>query len=336
MSFSAAFYEAFEEEELQLRKFLPSGHEYFFTWKTIQEEHDAGEPPAAPIISTRTQSRIPDSWAEKLEGIITRSTGYDHIADYLSRNSAKIASAYLPDYAARAVAEHAMMLWTCLLRKLPVQSKAFESFHRDGLTGREVRGRSVAVIGVGRIGSQIVDIAAGLGMDFVGVDIVENPELKRIYGLRYLPLPEAIARSEIIACALPLTRLTRGMLGGHALSAAPKGAIFVNVGRGEVSPARDLLELVEKGILSGAGLDVYNCEKELAAVLRDGLDPAGLEGESAGEVRALLEMKKNPSFILTPHNAFNTEESVLRKSQRTAENLGSFLKTGTFITPIRP
>ena len=139
MKYSAAFYEAFEEEEKALKSFLPSGYDYFFTWKTIQEEHGKSGKPYSNIISTRTQSKIPDEWSGELTGIITRSTGYDHIRDYLSRNSAKIAAAYLPDYAARAVAEHAMMLWTCLLRKSQALKIAFETFHRDSLTGREIK-----------------------------------------------------------------------------------------------------------------------------------------------------------------------------------------------------
>lgn len=334
MKYSAAFYEAFEEEQKALRAFLPPEHNYFFTWKTIQEEHQFTDKPISKIISTRTQSKIPDHWASELKGIITRSTGYDHIRDYLTRNSAKIAAAYLPDYAARAVAEHAMMLWTSLLRKSQHLQIAFKTFHRDSLTGREIKNRKIAVIGAGRIGSQIIDIAAGLQMDYCAVDIAERDELKEKYSLKYLSLENAVKRSEIIASALPLTPITKGMLDKKLLNTAPKGAIFVNVGRGEVTFNRDLLELVQSGHLAGVGLDVYNCERELAEILRDGKKISNFAPEIQKELSAVLEMMKNPSFILTPHNAFNTEESVLRKSQRTAENLKSFLETGKFLTPI--
>jgi D-lactate dehydrogenase len=331
---SAAFYEAFEEEELYLRKNLPSNKRYFFTWKTIQEAHLSDDIPLSEIISIRTQSKIPAHWAKILKGIITRSTGYDHVNEYLLENSAKIASAYLPDYAGRAVAEHAMMLWTCLLRKLPQQIHSFKKFQRDGLTGSEIRNRKIAIVGIGRIGSQIVDIAHGLEMDFCGVDIVPNNDLIKKYGLRYFPLAHAVKISDIIVCALPLTELTRGLMDARVLSSAPRGAIFVNVGRGEISPANDLLELVRDGILSGVGLDVYNYEKELALVLRNGMSLDKITNEAKREILAITNMMSNPAFILTPHNAFNTEESVERKSIKTAENLSSFLNCGQFLTPI--
>jgi len=335
MNYTAAFYEVFEEEEAELRKFLPPEEKYFFTSKTIQAEHRDDEPPSK-IISIRTQSRIPDNWAVILEAIITRSTGYDHITDYLQRNSAgeKIAAAYLPDYAARAVAEHAMMLWTALLRKSQEMKTAFENFYRDSLTGREIQGRKIAVIGVGRIGSQIIDIASGLKMDYVGVDIVEREELKEKYNLKYLPLLEAISRSEIIVSALPLTEQTKGLLRKDIFLRAPSRAIFVNVGRGEVVSNSDLLELLERGILSGIGLDVFNYEKELAELLRDKKPINNFPVEVRMELNAILKMKEYPNCIFTPHNAFNTEESVLRKSQKTAENLISYLKSGKFISSI--
>ena len=112
--YSAIFYEAFEEEEKILRKVLPRGHRYLFTWKTIQES--GHKTPPARIISTRTQSKFPIEWAGSLDAIITRSTGYDHVSAYLGETGADIDAAYLPEYAARAVAEQALMMWTALLR----------------------------------------------------------------------------------------------------------------------------------------------------------------------------------------------------------------------------
>ncbi|MEI6423536.1 MAG: NAD(P)-dependent oxidoreductase [Lentisphaerota bacterium] len=329
---SAVFYEAFEEEERILRNVLPKEFKYLFTWKTIQES--GHEVPPAKIISTRTQSRFPVEWADKLTAIITRSTGYDHVADYLLQTRASVAAAYLPEYAARPVAEQALMMWTALLRNLTVQRKSFETFHRDGLTGREIRKRRITVIGVGRIGEEIVDIAHGLKMKILGIDIKPRTEMEKQYGLKYVSLKEGLENADIAVCALPLTELTRGMLNYKTLKAMPGNSIFINVGRGEVSPSQDLLKLSDEGILAGIGLDVYDFEKELASVLRDGTDLSKLKPEARKSVAAVLKLMKNQNVILTPHNAFNTEESVERKSLRTAENLAAFLKTGKFLTPI--
>ena len=330
--FSAVFYEAFEEEEKILRKVLPKEYKYLFTWKTIQESgHKA---PPAKVISTRTQSKFPMEWAGSLSAIISRSTGYDHVASYLIQANSNISAAYLPEYAARPVAEQALMMWTALLRNFTLQKKSFETFHRDGLTGREIRNCRITVIGVGRIGGEIVDIAHGLKMKILGVDIKPRTEMKKQYGLKYVSLLEGLKNADVAVCALPFTEITRGMLNYKTLKVMPGNSIFINVGRGEVSPSEDLLKLLNEGILSGIGLDVYDFEKELASVLRDGTALSKLKPEARKSVAAVLKLMKYQNAILTPHNAFNTEESVERKSRRTAENLAAYLKTGKFLTPL--
>lgn len=331
--YDVAFYEAFEEESEQLKKLLPAGHKYFFTWKSIQESgHDK---PVAGIISTRTQSKFPAEWIDLIDGIITRSTGYDHLSAYFRECGRKVKAAYLPDYAARAVAEQAMIHWTSLLRVLPKQLDCMKTFHRDGLTGREIKGRTIAVLGVGRIGTQIVDIANGLGMNVFGVDIAPKPELVQKYpGFRYVSLDEAVSSADIAVCALPLTDSTYRLLNKDCLSRIRKGAVFVNIARGEISPTEDLLELLESGTLSGLGLDVYDCEKDIAAILRDGSDISSIPESRRKSVEAALKLMNNPQAILTPHNAFNTEESVYRKSLETTKNLEKYFSTGFFISTV--
>jgi D-lactate dehydrogenase len=338
-----AFYEAFAEEECELRKALAentspgshgekAGSEAVFTAQTIQESGDVLPP--APIISVRTQSQIPPSWAPMLRGIITRSTGYDHIQAYRRETGIAVPAAYLPEYAARAVAEQGMLLWTALLRRLPEQQRSMANFARDGLTGRELRNRRLTVVGVGRIGGEIVGLGFALGMAVVGVDLDERPELTGAYGLKYLPLAEGIARADILATALPLTDLTPGLLGYEALRNLPRGAVLVNVGRGEVTPPADLLRLLEEGILDSVGLDVYDHETGLAAVLRDGADPSTLPASVRDSVGATLRLLAHPRVLCTPHNAFNTAEAVVRKSRRSIENLRHLLANGTFLTPL--
>lgn len=329
MSYTAAFFEAFDEEERVLRELLPKNNEYFFTWKTIQESGE--EHPPAPIVSVRTQSLLPDEWANDINAVITRSTGYDHVTAYRESVEKQINAAYLPDYAGRAVAEQAMLLWTALIRKLELQRMSFDTFCRDNMTGSELAGRRITVVGVGRIGSQIVDVASGLRMEVKGVDIAP----REIRGLEYVDLRGGIARAEILVCALPLTRETRGMLNHQLLKNMPAGSIFVNIARGEISPTKDLLRLLKEEVLSGVGLDVYEYEKELATILRDGGKPEEILDSAAREsVEAVLELRTRNDAILTPHNAFNTMESVKRKSQETVDNLSSYLDTGKFLTPV--
>jgi D-lactate dehydrogenase len=331
-TYDVAFYEAFEEEQDALKRYLPQGYNYFYTWKTIQECNH--ELPPAKIISTRTQSIYPLSWATDLDAIITRSTGYDHIVDYFSQVDSPIKAAYLPDYAARAVAEQALMLWTALLRNLTSQQDHFKTFLRDGLTGHEIRGRKIAVIGVGRIGSQIVDIAKGLSMDVMCVDIKPNDEIASNYNVKYYPLDDALSQADIAVCSMNLTSANHGLLNYEKLKQLPAGAIFVNIARGEISPVEDLLKLLSEGHLNGVGLDVYDHEKPLASVLRGGKNISDFPDTIQTSLKAVMELMKDPKAILTPHNAFNTEESVERKSQHTADNLVNYFKNNKFLTPI--
>ena len=113
------FYEAFAEEAEYLQQYLSPGIAAEFTRKTIQE-YDATEPPSR-LISIRTQSAVPDSWITKLAGILTRSTGYDHLEKYQGQGNYNLPCGHLPPYCSRAVAEQAMLLWTALMRNLPGQ-----------------------------------------------------------------------------------------------------------------------------------------------------------------------------------------------------------------------
>jgi len=316
------FYEAFEEESEQLRRFLPQGVLADFDWRTIQERGDPAPP--ARIISLRTQSRIPPEWAGALGALLTRSTGYDHLIAYRTLTGAAIPCGYLPLYCARAVAEQALLLWMALLRKLPEQTAHFAAFNRDHITGRECLEKTLAVVGVGNIGYEIARLGRSLGMTVRGVDIVH-----RHADVEYLGRDDALAMADIVVCAMNLTAQNNGYFAGPALEQIIKpGAIFINIARGEFAPATDLLRALDAGRLAGIGLDVFNQEQELAVWFRANQPVTSPEGQ------ALRELARRPNVILTPHNAFNTVESVERKSRQSMEQIAAFLKNGQFIWPL--
>jgi D-lactate dehydrogenase len=315
------FYEAFEEEAQALKRYLPSGISAGFIWKTIQEYGDSE--PIAPIISLRTQSIIPISWAAKIKAVLTRSTGYDHIKSYLQECKINIPAGYLPLYCNRAVAEQAMLLWMALLRKLPLQMQSFFSFSRDGLTGQECKHKTLLIVGVGNIGYEIVKIGNGLGMNVLGVDIV-----KKHSGVSYVSIEQGLRQADIIVCAMNLTADNVAYFNYNLLKEAKPGVVFINIARGELSPSVDLLRLLNEGRLSGMALDVYNKEAELAVSLRAG------RPSDEFEVKAALELAKHQNVIMTPHNAFNTHQSVENKAQQSVEQINSFLKNGTFLWPV--
>lgn len=316
------FYEVFKEEEAALRKFLSKNIKAEFTSKTIQDMAEKNV--SAPVISIRTQSRIPPAWAAQgLKGVLTRSSGYDHLIEYQKKINSKIICGYLGDYCSRAVAEQSILMMMALLRRLKRQIKNFNRFNRDEITGSECQGRRLLVVGVGNIGREIVDLGRGLRMKVKGVDIQ-----KTVKGLDYVALTQGVAWADVIICTLPLTEKTRGMLNYSQLKKAPAGFIFVNISRGEVSPIADLAKLLKIGACAGFGFDVFEKEAELAVSLRNNkksVDPA---------VNAALSLRTCENVVFTPHNAFNTAESVERKSRLSAESVRCFLSRKKFPFPV--
>lgn len=311
------FYEAFEEEAAELRTLLGSDRQAAFTVKTVQESGD--QRPPAPLISIRTQSAVPHSWHGQLSGILSRSTGYDHLLSYRERTPGALPLGYLEEYSTRAVAEHALLLILALLRKLPLQIRQFPTFQRDGLTGVELTGRKVLVVGVGRIGGEIVRLLTALGADVRGVDLKQDKA-----GITYVSKDDGISWAEVIVCAMNLTRDNAGYFSYDLLRHSVHGVVFVNVARGEHAPLAHLGQLLAEGYLGGIGLDVFEEEGDLAAALRH---PSSYSSPFVQTVKKLLT---SPNVICTPHNAFNSREALQRKCTMTVEQLDYFWKCGKF------
>ena len=316
------FYEAFEEEAKSLKTFLGNQLSYEMTDKTIQEiGHTA---PPARLISIRTQSIIPTEWADKLDGVLSRSTGYDHLKKYLDIIRKPLPCGYLEEYATRAVAEHAILLIMALIRRLPQQMIQFRNFNRDGLTGGECAGRNLLVVGVGRIGSEIVKIGSSLGMNVRGVDIVQRHK-----EVQYIGKEEGIAWADVIICSMNLTNENRGYFSYNLLKQAKPGVLFVNIARGEHTPIADMLRLVQERHVGGLGLDVFEDEPNVAVVLRS------KHMNTFPAAQLIKELLQHPNVLCTPHNAFNTVEAVQRKSRFSVDEVMYFLENKDFRFRVR-
>jgi D-lactate dehydrogenase len=311
------FYEAFEEEAEALKQYLGSGISYEMTPKTIQETGHT-QPPAR-LISIRTQSVIPSEWATTLDGVLSRSTGYDHLKAYLNKIQKALPCGYLEEYATRAVAEHAILLMMSLLRKLPQQFTQFKHFERNGLTGFECAEKNLLVVGVGRIGSEIAKIGMGLGMHVHGVDLVQKQSF-----VHYVPCEEGIRWADVIISAMNLTPENAGYFSEQLLRQTKRGAMLINIARGEHTPTSILRKLIEENHLGGVGLDVYEDEPLVATALRSENATTSLPAQ---EITALLQ---HPNVIFTPHNAFNSYEALQRKSKFSADAVRYFLQHRDF------
>ena len=313
------FYEAFAEEQGALEQRLPPSVIAGFTPQTIQETRHK-TPPAA-LISVRTQSVIPPDWGPLLDGILSRTTGFDHLVSYRAASGEDLPCGYLEDYCSRAVAEQAVLFMMVLLRKLPLQQTQFDVFDRNGLTGREAKGRRALVVGVGRIGSEIAGILEALGMEVRGVDIAPKREMT------YVSFEEGMAWAEVVFFAVPLTEETRGMLTREILASNEQKPLIINVARGEITPVPVLLRLMQEERLGGVGLDVFSDEAVIAGSLRS---PGGYNPV----VNEVYQLKMMDNVILTPHNAFNTQEAVARKAEQTVRSLEMFLSERRFVNMV--
>lgn len=311
------FYEVFEEEARLIKSLIGRRLEFGLTDRTIQESGHR-EPPAR-LISVRTQSVIPVEWQDRLSGVLSRTTGFDNLKSFRRAISLPVALGYLEEYATRAVAEQAILMMLALLRKLPRQMEQFRRFDRDGLTGAEARGRRLLVVGVGRIGGEIVKIGQGLGLQVRGVDIVRRHDF-----VEYVERDSGLAWADIVICAMNLTDENYHYFSYDLLKKCRPGVIFINVARGEHAPLSDMLRLLKEEHLGGLGLDVFEDEPEVGTALRTGQVE---ESEGAAIVAELLRC---PNVILTPHNAFNTEEALERKARFSVEEIFYFLRERKF------
>lgn len=311
------FYEVFEEEARWIHTLIGPRLKYGLTDKTIQESGHADPP--APIISVRTQSVIPVEWQHGLKAVLSRTTGFDNLKAYKKAIGAPVVLGYLEEYATRAVAEQAILLMMALFRKLPRQMEQFKKFNRDGLTGIECRGRRLLVVGVGRIGGEIVRLAQGLGLEVRGVDIVRRHDF-----VDYVEKEEGLRWAEVIICAMNLTEENYHYFSYDVLKKARPGVIFVNIARGEHAPLADMLRLMKEGHLGGLALDVFEDEPEVGSAMRTG------RVENSEQARLVAELLEFPNVIFTPHNAFNTAEALERKVRFSVDEIFYFLREKKF------
>jgi D-lactate dehydrogenase len=310
------FYEVFQKEKEALLKFLPRTLNVEFTSNSIQENNQTEL--NAKVISIRTQSQIPSAWSHDVEGIISRSQGFDHLIQYKEETQCSVSCGFLVDYCAYAVAEQVILNMLMLMRSMKRQLIQFNDFNRENISGKQCREKNILVLGVGVIGLEIVKLAQSLGMNVKGIDIDEKSK-----DVAYTSLENGIMWADVIVSAVPSTEKTKAMLNYSNLKEAPRIPIIINISRGEVTPIDDMKRLLDENKISGLAMDVYEDEKQLATHLRSGLKTEAIQ--------SVIDLSKEDNVLLTPHNAFNTIESVDTKSKQTSDSIEAFFKNGQFI-----
>lgn len=265
----------------------------------------------------------------KLKFIATRSTGFDHI-DLAEAAKRGIKVSNVPSYGENTVAEQAFALILSLSRKIYESYKQIEQsgrFATDGLRGFDLKGKTIGIVGLGRIGIHAARIANGFEMKILAYDKFPNEQAIRDYGVKYVPLDELLANSDLISLHAPYLPETHHLINLDNIKKIKKGAYLINTARGGLVDTGALIRGLQEGILAGAGLDVLEEENFMIDELSLLNNPHPNE-ESLKTILANHYLIDHPRVIITPHNAFNTEEAIRRILDTTAENIKKFTQSG--------
>ena len=219
----------------------------------------------------------------------------------------------VPAYSPASVAEHALALLLTLTRQT---HRAFtrtreRNFSLDGLVGTNLEGRTVGVVGTGRVGAKFAAICRGLAMNVLAYD----PDPRWGAGVEYVRLDELIRRSDVISLHCPLTPQTYHLLSRTAFHAMRPGVIIINTSRGALIDSEALLDNVKSGKVGAAGLDVY---EEEADVFYEDVSNKVMRDDT------LNLLLSQPNVLVTGHQAFLTQEALRAIAETTVENLRRF------------
>lgn len=286
------------------------------------------------IISVFIDSRINQEVLNNfpnLKLIATRSTGYDHIDLNVCKENG-ITTAFVPGYGDNTVAEFAFGLILNLTRKIYQgidQIKENGSFSLHGLRGVDIKGKNLGVIGTGRIGKEIIKIGIGFGMNIIAYD--PFPDLsfqqnisKQNVNFKYVSLEDLLKNSDIITIHVPYNEQTHHLISHKTFGFMKKGVYLINTARGGIVDTEDLIKALKDGIVAGYGADVLEGEGEIK-------DELNFLTNTRPKLEIIEEMlydhilMKMPNVLITPHNAFNSQEALERILNITVANIKGFI-----------
>lgn len=246
-----------------------------------------------------------------VKAIALRCAGYNNV-DMSGVVDSRVSR--VPEYSPYAVAEHAVALLQGLNRKI---YKAYQrtkkyNFSLDGLLGFDLYGKTIGVIGTGKIGKIFIKIMNGFGCNVVAYDIYPNKELEAELGFKYVSLTELFKVSKIISLHCPLTKETDKIINKKALDLMQNGVYIINTSRGQLIDTKALIKELETGKISGLGLDVYEDEAEYFFN-----DMSNLYKRDK-QLSLLLSM---PNVLVTSHQGFFTEEALNKIAKDTMQNI---------------
>lgn len=308
-----------------IKKKLPS-NEFVFVQGTIRNSThvpDAHIEALCIFIDSPITAEVFDRY-KNLKYIATRSTGFDHIDLALAKKRGVFVST-VPAYGAHTVAEYTLGLILCLSRRLPQACKLTQQgvFSQPLLTGFDLHGQTLGIVGTGAIGAQVARIAKAFGMRIIAHDIAPKKQLIDGCNVLYVPLNELIAQATIITLHVCYNEKTHHLIDREQFNRMRRGTYLINTSRGPVVNTIALIEALKSGIIGGAALDVYEEEAALADTIATIVGKP--EAQQLQTILATRYLVQHPQVIATPHNAFNSIQALEYIWDITAQNIQAFI-----------
>jgi len=280
------------------------------------------------IISTFIYSKADKAVLDKLpklKMIATRSTGMDHI-DTEECKKRKIEVVNVPIYGSNTVAEFAMALLLAVAKRIVPAHQSVENgeFSPEGLTGVDLFGKTMGVVGVGKIGQNMVKLARGFGMKVLGVERNQDLALAKKLGFKYADLETCLKESDFISLHVPSIPATFHLINKKNIKLMKPGAILINTCRGPVVETEALVWALNNKVIRGVGLDVTEEEDKVESISM--VMSKKPTKEDLQEILSFHMLRDRDDVVFTPHNAFNTEEAIGRIIKTTVENIDKFIK----------
>ncbi len=258
--------------------------------------------------------------------VALRSAGYNHV-DLAAAAALGIPVVRVPEYSPHAVAEHAVGLLLTLNRKIHrAYARVREwNFSLEGLVGFDLFGKTVGVVGTGRIGRAAAALFRGFGCRVLAYDMSPDAALVAM-GIEYVDLEMLYREAHVISLHVPLTPSTHHLIDAAALSTMRRGVVLLNTGRGALIDSRALIEALKTGQVGAAGLDVY--EEEEGVFFRD-LSDRVLQDD------VLARLLTFPNVLVTAHQAFLTREALANIAETTLASLTAFERGEPLVHEVR-
>ena len=248
--------------------------------------------------------------------VAVRAAGHDQV-DLPAAHRLGLRVASVPEYSPYAIAEHAVALMLALNRRLRQADEQLRrnDFRLDNLIGFDLHGKTVGIVGCGRIGGVLAGILHGFGCRLLGFDVQPNEELTRRYDMTYMPLEQLCAEADIISIHAPLNEHTHYLIDAAALARLKPGAMLINTGRGAVLDTEAALAALKSGQLGYLGLDVYEREKGLFFEDRSHQPPTD---------HLFARLLAQPNVVITAHQGFLTKEALTNIADTTMGSLSGW------------